>query len=139
VGAIADIPELTPDALEQAWHMQTRAAEVGFDWPDISGPMAKLHEELHEIEEALAKGDRVHAARELGDLLFSAVNLSRFLQVPPGAMLRETNARFAARFEEVERRVRLGGKTLQSCSLQELDAVWDEVKRASCDVVEKAS
>lgn len=116
------------DPLQQAWDIQRDAAAVGFDWPDIQGVFDKLHEEIAEIHEALARGDREHARHEVGDLLFSVVNLARFLSADPGEELRRTNERFTRRFDMVKTEIARTGRAVQDCTLRELDAVWDAIK-----------
>lgn len=115
--------------LREAWSIQQRAAAVGFDWPDIDGVMAKLHEELDELRMALEQGNLPDAREELGDLLFSAVNLARFLDVHPDHVLDDANRKFSRRFARVEEAIRLQGRVISECSLEELDRVWDEVKK----------
>ena len=116
-------------SLMRAGKLQRRAARVGFDWPDISGPLAKCHEEIAEIEQALQQQDQDEVAAEIGDLLFSVVNLARFAGVDPEEALRGTNLRFTRRFKEVERLVEAKGKEMSSMSLEQLDALWDKAKK----------
>jgi tetrapyrrole methylase family protein/MazG family protein len=125
-GALGSVPAALP-ALMQADTFQRRAARVGFDWPDISGVTAKLHEELAEIE-AVANPDELED--EVGDLLFAAVNYARWREVDPEAALRRANGKFAARFAKVEAAVKAQGKEMKALSLPELDALWDQAKRA---------
>lgn len=117
------------DALARAWHVQRDAAAVGFDWPEIAPVLDKVAEELNEIRDALAQGDPAHAGVELGDLLFATVNLARFLQVSPTATLDAATDRFSARFARVCAMVRAAGKAPETCTLEELDAAWDQVKK----------
>jgi ATP diphosphatase len=118
------------NALTASVAIQGAASALGFDWPDAFGVLAKLEEELGEIREALQAGDRSHAQRELGDLLLAAVNLSRFLGTDPNAELERANARFSRRFAAVQNEVSRAGRPMTSYSLDELDAVWNRVKRA---------
>jgi MazG family protein len=115
----------------RAGKLQRRAARVGFDWPDISGPLAKCHEEIAEIEQALQQQDQDEVAAEIGDLLFSVVNLSRFAGVDPEEALRGSNLRFTRRFKQVECLVEEQDKEMTAMSLQELDALWNEAKKAT--------
>lgn len=125
VGLLDSVPPGLP-ALAQAELYQKRAAKVGFDWPDISGPRAKVSEEIAEIE---AESDAEARGRELGDLLFSVVNWARWLKVDPETALRESNLRFARRFRLVELGAAAAGRDMHSMTLAELDALWDEAKR----------
>ena len=96
-----DVPRNLP-ALTRAAKLSKRAARVGFDWPDHRGVLAKIREELDEVEEALAAGDQEHAGEEVGDLLFAVTNLARTLKTDPEQCLRGTNAKFERRFRHVE-------------------------------------
>ncbi len=124
--ALEGIPRSLP-ALHKAHEVQKRAARQGFDWDDLRPVLDKLEEELNELKAALEIGPD-HTREELGDLLFSAVNLSRFLGHQPEEVLHESIAKFTRRFQAVEDRVHAAGKSMTDCSLRELDAVWDEVK-----------
>jgi uncharacterized protein YabN with tetrapyrrole methylase and pyrophosphatase domain len=119
------VPKILP-ALMRASAVQRRAARVGFDWPDAGGPMAKVREEIAELADAGA--DPVRAEEELGDLLFSVVNLARFLKADPEQALRGAVNRFVARFEAMRRRIEADGKRLDAMSLEEMDRYWDAVK-----------
>lgn len=116
------------DPLTHAWRIQQEAATLGFDWPDVNGPLAKVREEATEIEEAVAAGRPAQAAEELGDLLFAVVNLARFLAADPRESLAGACARFSGRFRMVQEEMARQGRDMQTCSLEELDAVWDQVK-----------
>jgi len=124
-GLLASVPPGLP-ALAQAELYQKRAAKVGFDWPDVSGPRAKVSEEIAEIE---AEADEESRGREVGDLLFAVVNWARWLKVDPETVLREANMRFAGRFRQVELGAAAQGRDLHAMTLAELDALWDEAKR----------
>lgn len=124
---LAGVPRSLP-ALHRAHLVQKRAARVGFDWDNIEGAVAKLEEELGEIREALAAGNEEEARAEVGDLLFAAVNVSRFLKKNPEELLEQTTRKFIRRFDELEKRVRDRGQSTADLSLAALDAVWDEVK-----------
>jgi MazG family protein len=117
-------------SLMRAEKLQRRAARVGFDWPDISGPLGKCHEEIAEIEQAMQQQDQEEIAAEIGDLLFSVVNLARFAGVDPEEALRGSNLRFTRRFQQVESLVEAQGKEMAGIPLRELDALWDEAKKA---------
>ena len=113
-------------ALWRAEKVQKKAAKAGFDWNDVSDAMDKLSEELDEVTAAMAgQGD---VADELGDLLFSAVNAARFLQVDPEMALHAACDKFSARFRRVEEEVLRSGRRIEDLSLDELDTIWDAVK-----------
>jgi uncharacterized protein YabN with tetrapyrrole methylase and pyrophosphatase domain len=117
------------DALELAYWIQEKAARVGFDWGEVTGPLAKLHEELGEVEGAIAGGDMNEVVEEIGDLLFSVVNLSRIAGVSPSLALGAANSKFQRRFEGVRRLARERGLAIPGASLEEMDLLWDEVKQ----------
>jgi ATP diphosphatase len=129
-GVLDGLPPGLP-ALLMAFRLQERAASVGFDWPDAGGPILKVREELAEIEHEVnpAGPDRERLADEVGDLLFSVVNLSRKLGVEPGGALDRANRKFRTRFSAVERLAAERGLDLHAAGLAELDRLWDEVKR----------
>ncbi|MDD4169015.1 MAG: nucleoside triphosphate pyrophosphohydrolase [Desulfotomaculaceae bacterium] len=116
-------------ALMRAKKLQEKAAAVGFDWPDYRGALGKTNEELGELEAAISSGMQEQIESELGDLLFSVVNLSRLLGVDPEVALAGTSERFIRRFGYVENKVLHSGKKLSECSLSELDAWWEEAKK----------
>ena len=116
-------------ALLRAYKLQSKAAKVGFDWPDVKGVWDKVQEELAELQGALASGDRAAAENELGDVLFALVNYARHQKIEPEVALNGTNNRFAKRFAHVESCVEASGKAWQDFSLAELDQFWDEAKR----------
>jgi tetrapyrrole methylase family protein/MazG family protein len=120
---LGQVPAGLP-ALMQAETYQKRAAKVGFDWPDVSGVTAKIHEEIGEIERAPAE----ERAGELGDLLFAVVNWARWLKVDPELALRQANAKFAARFRHVERLVAEQGRDMKAMTIDELDVLWNTAK-----------
>ncbi len=121
------IPRHLP-ALSKAHLVQKRVAKVGFEWDEIGGVIDKLEEELAEVKEALASRDAVAIREELGDLLFSAVNLNRYLGYESEKLLNENIAKFMRRFQSLENKIHDEGKELEHCSLDELDAVWQAVK-----------
>lgn len=116
-------------ALMTAQKLQKRAARHGFDWPEIGGVFNKVREELDELQEAHAAMDEAHIREEVGDLLFVVVNLARHLDVDAEAALRDSNRKFTRRFQYIEQQVAARGKALGDCTLNELDALWDEAKR----------
>jgi MazG family protein len=117
-------------ALARAERLTEKASRIGFDWPDASGARAKVAEELAEVDEAVAAGDSRRVEEELGDLLFSVVNLSRKLAVPPEEALRNAIGRFIARFERVEAGLERRGIPHGQATLEEMDRLWDEAKAA---------
>ncbi len=121
------VPREMP-ALARADRLTEKASRVGFDWPDAGGARAKVDEELRELDEAIARGDREEIERELGDLLFALANLSRKLDVPPEEALRGTIGRFVERFGHVERELARRGVPHGEATLAEMDALWDEAK-----------
>lgn len=134
-----DIPAHLPSLL-RAYKLQQRAARVGFDWPDVRGALAKVHEELGEFNEALAAagdppghveraGADPRVAEELGDLLFALVNVSRFLGIDPEVALFATTRKFTQRFAEVEAGAKSEGRSMEDMSLAEMDAYWEKAKR----------
>ena len=113
-------------ALAQAEEIQGRAARVGFDWPDTRGVVDKINEECHEL---LAAEDLASRSDELGDLLFSVVNLARHYHIDAESALRETNTRFRKRFAHIEQSARSLGKTINDLSLDEMENYWQEAKK----------
>jgi ATP diphosphatase len=130
-GLPADLP-----SLHRAFRLQDRAAGVGFDWPDATGPAEKVEEELAEVRQEIAGGAQpdAHGApdskleEELGDLLFSVVNLCRKLGVHPSLALDKANVKFAARFQAVEQLAKQRGLDVRTAGLAKLDGLWDEAK-----------
>ena len=103
-------------------------ADHGFDWPDVEPVFAKVEEELAEIKEAYASGDQQHIEEELGDLLLVSVNLARHLKVNPETALSAAGRKFTERFQYIERAVAAQERSLSDCTLEELDAFWDQAK-----------
>jgi tetrapyrrole methylase family protein/MazG family protein len=119
---------MSQPSLSYAYHVQRKAAKVGFDWPDVHGALPKIAEEAGELEHAIAAGDAPDIDEELGDLLFAVVNVARHLEVEPEAALRSATHKFRSRFEAVESLARQRGLDLAQSDLATLDALWDEVK-----------
>ncbi|MGH7614127.1 MAG: nucleoside triphosphate pyrophosphohydrolase [Gemmatimonadales bacterium] len=126
--AFAGVPPHLPPLL-MALRLQERAAGVGFDWPDEQGPLAKVREEMAELEEAAESRVAARVQVEIGDLFFAAVNLSRKFGVDPNQALEVANQKFRQRFEEVERMARDRGVEVGQATLDELDTLWEEVKQ----------
>lgn len=126
---LADVPVALP-ALTRAHKLGKRAAQVGFEWADIGGAIDKVHEEVDELKQEVASGADKHAMeQEIGDLLFSLVNVCRYLQIDPENALRGTNAKFERRFHYIEQRLKAQGRNPADASLEEMDALWEEGKR----------
>lgn len=125
--ALDDVPRSLPGLL-RAQAVQKKAARVGFDWPDAAPVFGKLEEETGEIREAMADGDPAAIEREVGDLLFTVVNLARKLGVDAETALAGTTNRFTARFRAIEQRLAADGRSVDGTPLAELDRIWDEVK-----------
>jgi MazG family protein len=128
-GALDGVPRGLP-ALLRAYKLGTRAAAVGFDWPDHSGVLAKIDEEIAELREVLDEQsvDSRRVEEEVGDLLFAASNLARKLGVEPEAALRKANDKFARRFSIMERAIAATGRSPRELSVDELEATWQRVK-----------
>jgi MazG family protein len=126
-GVLGGLPRTLPPLLK-AYRLQERAAGVGFDWPDVAGPVAKVREELAELEQELGAADPVALADELGDLLFAVVNLARKLAVDPRAALERANEKFTRRFAALEQVAAARGVELGRASMAELDRLWEAVK-----------
>lgn len=125
---LKDVPKAMP-ALLRSSKVQSKAAKVGFDWVDVSGAFAKLSEELEEFFEALRQDDAAATSEEFGDLLFSMVNVSRFLDIDPEDSLNEATQKFIRRFEGMEQIAESRGLDLGSMSLEEMDNLWEETKK----------
>jgi XTP/dITP diphosphohydrolase/tetrapyrrole methylase family protein/MazG family protein/ATP diphosphatase len=138
---LAGVPKGLPPLLK-AHRIQGKAAHVGFDWPrgDLEPLFDKLYEEADELRQAVAarggakegpasSAPEAHVEEELGDLLFMTVNLARHLDVDPDAALSRACDKFSARFRDVEQSAEAAGRRLDSCTLSELDAFWDNAKR----------
>lgn len=122
-------PTLLP--LLMAYRLQERAAGVGFDWPDATGPMLKVKEEIAELERETGHGTRDTIEGEIGDLLFAVVNLARKLEIDPRAALEKANDKFTRRFEAMEQLAERRGIEIGRAALDELDRLWDDVKAQS--------
>jgi MazG family protein len=120
-------------ALLRALKFQKKAAKVGFDWPDEAGVLAKIHEELDELQTAIAAGDTRAVAEETGDLLFAIVNLARFRQLDPELVMVTANAKFEQRFGVMERLLVAGGLSLEAATLEQMEAAWQQAK---CQLME---
>jgi uncharacterized protein YabN with tetrapyrrole methylase and pyrophosphatase domain len=117
------------DPLRHAHRIQERVARVGFDWPDATGALEKTREEVEEVRVELASGDAHALEGEIGDLLFSVVNLARLAGVDAPTALARANAKFVRRFSSLEQLARARGMVLEEAGLEALDRLWDEAKR----------
>jgi tetrapyrrole methylase family protein/MazG family protein len=114
--------------LEKSFALQKRAAKVGFDWPAVGPVWNKIKEEMHELSDAAAGTNLARVEEEVGDLLFSVVNLSRFLKVDPSVALHATNVKFERRFREIEKRLTAQGIQPAEAGLSRMDELWNQVK-----------
>lgn len=121
------IPHSLPAILE-AYQITRRAARVGFDWTNIAGVLDKLREETGELETEIAAGNRAAVESEVGDLLFAAVNVARFLKLDPEIALKKTNRKFIERFRQMETQTASEGHKLADLNAAELDALWEQAK-----------
>ena len=126
--ALKDVASNLP-ALIRAEKVQKKAKKVGFDWDSIDGAAEKVYEELDEIKQALKNNDQRETEEEFGDLLFAAVNLGRFLNADPEMSLTNATNKFIKRFEKMENTARDRGLELTDMSADELDALWNEIKK----------
>ncbi|MGN6096288.1 MAG: nucleoside triphosphate pyrophosphohydrolase [Bosea sp. (in: a-proteobacteria)] len=128
-GVLAGVPPSLP-ALTRAWKLQARASTVGFDWNDARLVLDKIREETQEIDEALADGDKAAIREEIGDLLFVIANLARHVDADPEGCLAAANTKFERRFKGIEAALEMQGRTAADASLEEMEALWQAVKKA---------
>ncbi len=121
------VPRSLP-ALMRALEVSARAARARFDWEDLQGVLGKLEEELIELREAVGRRDAAQTGRELGDVLFTLVNVARFADVHPEAALAGAVSRFEDRFRRMEKTIAASGRALESVPQNEKDAIWDAIK-----------
>lgn len=124
---LVDIPEILP-SLMRAYKVQQKAALAGFDWDSVEEAFSKVYEEAEEVREVYKTGEKAIIEGEIGDLLFSVVNVSRFLKIQPELALRATTEKFIQRFRYIEETALQSGKKLDKMSLQEMDKLWNEAK-----------
>ena len=122
------VPMALP-ALVRAQRLQEKASYAGFDWEKVEEVWDKVHEEIQELKEAQTKNTGEHIEEEIGDVLFAIVNLARFLKFPAEDALRKTNQKFTSRFFQVEEELERRGKTVENSTLEEMDKIWDAVKK----------
>lgn len=126
---LSGVPAALPSLL-RAQRVGDKASRAGFDWGEVSGPLDKVKEEVEELTEAIDGGDPAEIAHELGDALFSLVNVARFVGVDAEHALRATVDRFSARFRHIEAVARSEGRALSDMSLDEMEAAWGDAKKA---------
>ena len=127
-GIFDDLPRSLP-ALQRSTRLQKQAAKVGFDWLEISGVIAKLKEEVAELEQAIKEEDRIKIEAELGDVIFTAINMSRHAGIDAEYALRGANTRFENRFSWIESELAREGKLIEGETLQRLNQLWDKAKQ----------
>jgi MazG family protein len=127
MGRLADVPAALP-GLMRAVKLQKRAAEVGFDWTNVTDILAKLEEEVGELAAAAASSDADAIEDEFGDLLFVMANVARRLKIDPEAALRRTNEKFIRRFGHIEKSLAAAGKDIAATSLDDMEALWTQAK-----------
>lgn len=124
---LGNVPRAMP-ALARAQSISRRAASLGFEWPSIEPVWGKVDEEMAELKEAVASGDKVRTGEEFGDLLFTMVNIARFLDIESEEVLARTVDRFTRRFHHIEARLKEAHKTFEQSNIAEMDRYWDEAK-----------
>ena len=122
------VPETLP-SLIRAQRLQEKASYVGFEWDKIEQVWEKVHEEIVELKEAQSDGTIEHIEEEIGDVLFSIVNLSRFLKISSEDALRRTNKKFISRFKKIEKELKKQNRSIEDASLAEMDEIWKQVKK----------
>lgn len=132
-GFLGGIPTVLP-ALTRAQKLTAKAAKVGFDWPEATQVIDKIHEELEEVKDASSSGERDRIEDEIGDLLFSVTNLARHYGIDPETALRRTNAKFERRFGSVEEALKGQGRGLDDASLEEMEDLWIQAKQSERSV-----
>lgn len=126
-GLLDDVPQALP-ALKRAQKLQKRASSVGFDWPDALSALSKIREEIDELEEAIQAGNAQHMEEELGDVLFSCVNVARHIKADAETAVMLANRKFEQRFNFIEQAIAAAGGDLANTSLVEMDALWQQSK-----------
>lgn len=121
------IPEELP-AVYRTYQLTSKASRVGFDWQNIEGIRDKILEEFEELQEALSNGDEKSIKEEVGDLVFAALNIARYLQIDPETALKRANSKFSRRFRGMEKAVKQEGRSLRDLSLDEMEAIWQRQK-----------
>jgi tetrapyrrole methylase family protein/MazG family protein len=130
------VSKALPAALE-GFQLTRRAARIGFDWDSVEGVINKMKEETGELREAVGAKDSELVEEEMGDLLFAAVNVARFLHVDPEIALKKANAKFSARFRQMEKLAAERGQTLADVPREEMERLWEEVKKVATNLSHK--
>ncbi|HMN32206.1 MAG: nucleoside triphosphate pyrophosphohydrolase [Chitinophagaceae bacterium] len=125
---LSGVPKGLP-AMVKALRVQEKAKQVGFEWENINQVKAKLEEEINELEEAIQMQQMNHIEEEFGDVFFSMINYARFLNIDAENALERTNKKFITRFQKIEQTLQEQGKKIQNSSLEEMDKIWNEIKK----------
>ena len=125
---LGGVPPSLP-AVVKATRIQEKAKQVGFEWENKEDVWKKVEEEMNELQEAIQEKDQTHIEEEFGDILFSLINYARFLQVDAEGVLEKTNKKFIKRFLQMESIAKVSGKSLTEMNLEEMDAIWNKVKK----------
>jgi XTP/dITP diphosphohydrolase len=125
---LSGVPKSLP-AIVKALRLQEKTKQVGFEWENVEQVKEKVEEEIQELYEAVSEADNDKIEDEFGDVLFALVNYARFIKVDPETALERTNKKFIRRFQAIEAKAKEKGKNLHDMTLQEMDAIWNEVKR----------
>ena len=128
VSRLDGVPKTLP-ALNRAQRLQQKASYAGFDWENIEPIWEKLFEEIDELKQAKISGIKSDIEEEIGDLLFTVVNISRFLEVSAEDMLRKANDKFQNRFQYIEKKLKISGETLESATFEQMNKIWDIAKK----------
>ena len=123
------VPKTLP-SLTRAQRLQEKASLVGFDWDNIEPIWDKLYEEIEELKQANATGRKVEIEQEIGDVLFTVVNISRFLGIPAEVMLRKSNEKFIQRFKNIEKDLKLKGIPVEKATSKQMNIIWDRIKKS---------
>jgi len=125
---LSGVPKTLP-AVIKATRMQEKAKQVGFEWKKIEDVWEKVNEEIHELQAAIKANQQQQIEEEFGDVLFSLINYARFLNIDAEAALEKTNQKFKNRFQQIESIAKTQGKTLTEMSLEEMDTIWNQIKK----------
>ena len=124
------VPKTLP-SLTRAQRLQEKASLVGFDWDNIEPLWDKLYEEIEELKKANATGGKVEIEEEVGDVLFTVVNISRFMGIPAEDMLRKSNEKFIQRFKNIEKELKLKGIPVEKANSKQMNIIWDRIKKSN--------